>query len=323
MTDIHISGLSALAPGAQFVWGGGQAIDAGLLRLDPAHAADDWFDARQHLAGVKHRYLNDSTRYSIAASSACLRQPAADAWHRCAEEQRGIIVGTAVADYAVRHLADQQVISGGPALLNTVSAPNISANIAAAWVAIACRGRAFATTMTSPFLAGFESLFLAAQSLQAGRSAAVLAIATEEALPDEDTSSELPGAVVVQLQAGPAPGARRIVASAWAARADAPHRLSRSTQRFLTALTQQSAACDTLQLLVLRDDSAAAAATAGCWGDWLYECGVRPRQTVERVFDGQGTVAPMLWAASWLTQEQPVLLLAIQQRRHLAFLVTP
>lgn len=323
MTDIHISSLSALAPSARFVWGGGAALDATLLDLHPAADSGNWFDAGQHLAGVKHRYLNDATRYSVAASHACLRQLGGHAWQRCAEEQRGIIVGTAVADYAVRHAVDQQVLAGGPALMNTVAAPNISANIAAAWVAITCRGRAFATTMTSPFLAGFESLYLAVQSLQAGRSEAVLAMATEESLPPDHAGHEVPGAVVLQLQRGPQPGARRVLASAWASHCPGSRQAGYSTQRFLAALARHGGSRDTLQLLVLRDSSALAAATADCWGDWLYDSGVRPRQTVERVFSGQGTVEPMLWAACWLTQEHPLLLIAIQQRRHLAFLLAP
>lgn len=323
MTEVHVTSLCALAPRARLLWGGGPALDTSLLHPDTAADAGNWFDAGQHLPGVKHRYLNDATRYSVAASHACLRQVNNHAWQRCAEEQRGIIVGTAVADYAVRHQVDQQVLAGGPALMNTVAVPNISANIAAAWVAITCRGRAFATTMTSPFLAGFESLFLAIQALQAGRSEAVLAIATEEALPADDGGREVPGAVALQLQAGPLPGALRVLASAWATQPAGGHAPSRSVQRFLATLAHCTAARENLQLLVLRDGSAAGSTTAGCWGDWLYDCGVRPRQTVERVFTGQGTVEPMLWAACWLTQEHPVLLIAIQQRRHLAFLLTP
>ena len=325
MINAYLTGLAAMVPSVQLGWGGGTPLGLAVLpvRSELAVNSDDWFDAKQHLAGIKHRYLNNTTRYSVAAALNCLHQGENQAWHGAHEERRGVLLGTAVADYTVRHKVDQIVINGGANALNAVSAPNISANIAATYVAIACRTRAFSTTLTSPFLAGFESLFFAVQALQFQRADAVLSIAAEEALPDAETIPVVPGAVVVNVQKSPGEAKREIAATAWGYQSVDITTPSRNTQHFLdTVAGVLGKGVAESQWVLLHDEAVVSVLTAERWSRWLSQVGFAAENKVEGVFSSPGTVEPMLWAAPWLTLDRPVVLIAIQQCRYLAFFLT-
>jgi hypothetical protein len=304
MTSARLRAIGALAPGIAI-----------------GHAAGGtWFDAKQMLPGIKHRYLNDTVRYSLAAALRC-RQSAGD---EIAADRLGVFLGTAVADFAVRDQFDHAVIADGADALNTVSAPNISANIAAAHVAIACDARAFSTTLTSPFLAGFETLYLGVQALHLGRCEQVLAITAEELLPASADCDVLPGALAVQLAAdggSEVPG-RRLLPLCWArhcGRSNASTGLAVAVAALPPGLRQDA------RLVVLRDDSRIA-------GELALHCvnalqargnvvGNTKGTTEEVVLSGPGALEPMLRAAHWLTVDHPVVLLAIHERRFLAFLI--
>jgi hypothetical protein len=330
MADVRVSAIAAMTPAGAFGWRGGDAWPATAAPAgSTTQAPGDWFDAARHLAGVKHRYLNDAARYGVAASLDCLRDArAALAWPHMAPERRGLVLGTAVADYAVRHALDAGVRVQGFSALNTVAAPNISANIAAAHIAIACQARAFSTTLTSPFLSGLESLFMAAQSLRRGRADAVLAMAAEEAPPVEDAAAALvPGAVALHLQAdvasrggvGPA-----IAASCWGHAHKDAVAPSMSAHVFLAnAVEVLGAKARHAELMVLRQGCPLSAATLAHWLGWLEAAGLAFEQQSETVFPDVGTVAPMLRAAQAMASPHPVLLLAIHQRRYLSFLFLP
>ncbi|WP_276266152.1 beta-ketoacyl synthase N-terminal-like domain-containing protein [Cupriavidus basilensis] len=324
MADAFLTALTTLTPRLRSDW----LHDAGMpMRLPfPGRpvanlaAMDPWFDAARDLPGVKHRYLNNTTRYGLAATLACLRMSGNTHWRDADEERRGVYLGTAVADYAVRRQVDQAVLAAGAKALNTVSAPNISANIAAAHLAIASRSRAFATTLPSPLLAGFEGLYLAVQALQMGRIDTALSIAAEETVSDADGAQVMPGAVVLQLHSGHSGGGRRIAATAWGSLDDPALAARGSTGRLLK---QAGAFAGIAQLVVLRDASETGAACATCWLRWLNAAGMSTSSRVELAFSSIGAVEPLLWAAYWLTQDRPILLIAIHQRRYLAFLSTP
>lgn len=327
MADVHVSAVVALSPHASFDWRAGDAA----VQPDAVNAATDWFDAKHHLTGIRHRYLNDAARYSVAASLRSLCRGESMAWPGAQPEQRGVFLGTAVADYAVRQGVDHAVMAQGFSALNTVSAPNISANIAAAQVAIACQARAFSTTLTSPFLSGFEGLFFAAQSLRLGHATAVMAIAAEESLHADDTSVPvMPGAVLLHLQRacaagmGNHTGSQGIAASCWGhlnKDATAP---AKATQRFLDDVARllQGSPRQT-DLVLMRHHTPLSETTSERWQGWLRNSGLVFDQRRETVFPTVGTVAPMLQAARCLTSPRPVLLLAIHQRRYLAFLFVP
>jgi hypothetical protein len=321
MASARIHAIGTIAPGIAF----GHAAHA-MPRLDlagvtaPTPDGGTWFDAKQMLPGIKHRYLNDTVRYSLAAALRC-RQSAGD---DIAPERLGVFLGTAVADFAVRDQFDHVVIANGADALNTVSAPNISANIAAAHVAIACHARAFSTTLTSPFLAGFESLYLGVQALRLGQCDQVLAIAAEESLPAGADCQVLPGALALQLatDAHPETAGRRLRTLCWARHCEP----SNATTRLIDAVAALPPALrQDARLVVLRDDSPIASELAlHCADAWHARedvVGNLKGTTEEIVLRGPGALEPMLRAAHWLTVDHPVVLLAIHERRFLAFVI--
>lgn len=323
MAEIRLNAIAAVAPSAHVDWRGGAALPAQAQSTQRDSAAPPWFDAKQQLPGIKHRYLSDGTRYSLAAALAAMRDEPGDT--PAEDERRGVVFGSSVADYAVRSEFDRIVIEGGADALNTVSAPNISANIAAAHVATACRGRAFSTTLTSPLLAGFEALFLAVQSLRRGRCDEVLSFVAEESLPAGDPTPLMPGAVALRLRAGanaPRHPGRSIAGQAWGYRHAGQIAAPNDVRRFVDAAAALSAPGRAApHLVVLRDASATAATTAELWRRWLAPAHVAPNDGADILFRSPGSVEPMLHAAHWLTAEHAVVLTAIHHRRYLAFLI--
>lgn len=322
MPEVLVTAMTTLTPRLRSDWMAGTRAPMRLPCPSWSGMAggDAWFDATRDLPGIKHRYLNDTTRYGLAATLACVRAPGNGCWNAAEEARRGLYLGTAVADYAVRRQVDHAVLAEGATALNTVFAPNISANIAAAHIAIASRSRAFATTLPSPLLAGFEGLYLAAQALRTGRIDTVLAIAAEEAIPEGDGIEVMPGAVVLQLRAADAATGLRIAATAWGTLDARTGAADRGAHRLL----ETARACaDKPQLVVLRDASETGAAAVAGWQRWLCAAGLAASSHVEHVFSSIGAVEPLLCAACWLTQDRPVLIIAIHQRRYLAFLSTP
>ena len=156
MRSVCLSALSTLAPGVSSDWSGGAALTQASVQPQRPWR-NDWFDARRALPGIRHRYLNDATRFGLAAALRCRSQVLDDT----ADEHRGIFVGTSVADHAVRQDFDLATLRDGADGLNTVAAPNMSANIAAAHVAIVCRGRAFSTTLTAAGLGAAQAIVIA------------------------------------------------------------------------------------------------------------------------------------------------------------------
>lgn len=325
MADAYVIGMAATTPNAHFGWDDGAAAELAIIATEAGAVAQpvDWFDAKRHLAGIKHRYLSETTRYSLGAALHCLRQTGSRIWHGTDEERRGLFLGTAIADYVVRHELDQAVMEAGANALNTVSAPNISANIAAAYLAIACRSRAYATTLTSPFLAGFESLFFGAQALRLQRSDAVLSVAAEEALPEHDEINVLPGAVAFHLAAQPEGARRRIAATAWGHMVQGHSTPPREAQRFIDAIS----AClggdiGDARWALLRDYKDLSAQTAERWSGWLAAAGLAQSNRHDDVLRCYGTVEPLLRAAPLLMDNHPVVIVAMQQHRYLAFMLT-
>lgn len=316
MADVYFGSVAVLTPGVSHNWSAGQAMLSCDRSAAPWSAA--WFDVKQQLPGIKHRYLNDTSRYCLAAAMSCLRSSTALEWHGAAEERRGVIVGTAVADYAVREHYDRSVLNDETDALSAISSPNISANIASAHVSIACHARAFASTLTSPFLAGFESLAVGFMAVRSGRADAVLAIAAEEALPAADDQQITPGAIACGLQRQPSTACRRLVDVCWGRHQPSSARLAKDAERFLTAI-----AANGTQLpdwVVIRDRSTPAANTARTWLQHAQCAGVAvtPR---ELLIEDVGTVGPLLAAISMITDGKQVVLLVIYQSRYVVLFI--
>ncbi len=258
--------------------------------------------------------MNDATRFSLAAVLRCRQQLPCST----AAEQRGVLVGTSVADHAVRELFDHQSLLCGADGLNTVAAPNMSANIVAAHVAIACGGRAFSTTLTGAGLAGFEALYLGAQAINTGRCEQVLCVCTEDTLPGADV---LPGAIAVQLDLDARGAQRGLRGLAWG-RVDGagPSTAAARFAQAVVALPPEHAR--DAQLVCVREDSASARATVTACEQALVRADARlPARDIH--VTGLGSLLPLLLALPWLTTDQPVLLLVVYRCRFLAFSFHP
>lgn len=320
MRSVCLSAISTLAPGIEVDWCGQAPVRQDRLdahRCGP-HGAQDWFDARKSLPGIRHRYLNDATRFGLAAALRCRQQLPCDT----AGEQRGVFVGTSVADHAVREIFDQQSLHSGADGLNTVAAPNMSANIVAAHVAIACRGRAFSTTLTGAGLAGFEALYLGLQAINTQRCEQVLCVCTEDTL---RAGGVLPGALAAQIDLAPRGARRGMRGLAWGRVAGGADLSARpgAAQRFAQAVAAlPSAHARGAQLVCVVEDSPASRATAVSCMQALAEAGLElPTTDIGAV--GMGSLEPLLLALPWLTADHPVLLLAVYRCRFLAFSLHP
>lgn len=308
MRSVCLSGITALAPGVELDWSG-----ASPVRAVPA-AADDWFDAAQRLPGIRHRYLNDATRFSLAAALRCRRQLPCST----PAEQRGVMVGTSVADQAVRELFDQQSLRSGAEGLNTVAAPNMSANIVAAHLSIACDGRAFSTTLTGAGLAGFEALYLGAQAINHRRCEQVLCVCTEDTSPGADV---LPGAMAVQLDLDARGAQRGLRGLAWGRiDGEGPSTAAARFAQAVAALPPEHAR--DVQLVCVREDSDSARTTVTACEQALARADVRLPALDIRVA-GLGSLLPLLLSLPWLTTDQPVVLLVVYRCRFLAFSLHP
>lgn len=321
MASARLCAIGAVAPGIAFGHAAHAMPGLDLARFGlPVEDSGAWFDARLMLPGLKHRYLNDTVRYGLAAALRC-RQSSGE---EVTPERLGVFLGSAVADFSVRDQFDHALLANGSASLNTVSAPNISANITAAHVAIACLARAFSTTLTSPFLAGFEGLYLGVQALRMGQCDQVLVIAAEEALPVDDDCSVVPGALALQLStdADPEAGGRRLRTLCWARHCD---QSSGSTRLVNAVAALPPALLQGARLVVLRDDSTVAKELALHCGNAIHArfdaFGASKLMKEEIVLGGSGALEPMLRAVHWLTVDHPIVLLAIHERRFLAFVI--
>jgi hypothetical protein len=311
MTNAYFGALSVLVPGVASRWDGTRNWDAPSCQPDLRAPVD----ARSYLAGVKHRYFNDTSRYSVAAARLCLGSDMQLAWPSVTEGRRGVIVGTTVADYAVRECVDRDLMANGGGGVNAISAPNVSSNIASAYVSIECHARAFATTLTSPFLAGLESLAMGFLSMRAGKADAILAIGAEEAMPHDDAAIT-PGSVCVSLQRHPGKSARAIVDIHCGHYAPGTtHPFGKNASRFLGAAAQSETI--TPELMVVRDRSEHSEKTAQAWLQQaaIAGLGATPR---EMQLDDEGAVAPLLAAAPTFTGSNRTVLLAIYRNRYVA-----
>ncbi|WP_454757377.1 beta-ketoacyl synthase N-terminal-like domain-containing protein [Cupriavidus campinensis] len=292
MSAVNLLTCAAVAPG----------IGEDLLPCSPGTLAivdPDWFDPALWLPGTRHRYLNDTTRYALAAARRC-PDPCTDG--RVAPERLALCFGTSVADVSVRHLFDQAVAHGGLDAVSTVSAPNISANIAAAHVAIDCQARALCSTVTSPFLAGFEALMLGIQAIQAGRADQSLVIAAEEAIPDGAGAAILPGAVALRLGGRATENGHCLRPLGWG-RVETTGQLP---QRLVHALTRTASGFPGPTRFVVP------ARTPLSWPK-----GLPPPDIL--TCDDAGALAPLLCALPTLRDDSPFILVAIHEHRYMAF----
>ena len=167
-TDTVVTGAAVTTP-----WGDDPTARIGAW---PA----DWFDVRAQLAPRGYKYLPPACQYLLAAAKravdwADLPLPAVE---------RGVVVGTNRGCARLHADMDHTVITGSADELSPAFAPFFAINVLASRASIEYDCKAFNVTVTSPMVAGLESVQVGARALAAGRATAVLVGATE-AEPDE------------------------------------------------------------------------------------------------------------------------------------------
>jgi 3-oxoacyl-[acyl-carrier-protein] synthase II len=197
--DAAVTGVGVTAP-----WGDDPRDETGAA-LDPgarARAArEDWFDVRTQLAPRGYKYLPPACQYLLAAARRAHVAAGSDL-HGPDGSGLGVVIGTNRACSALHAAMDRVVLAGDADQLSPAMAPFFSVNVVAGRLSMEHPGRAFNLTLTSPAVAGLESVQVAARAMAAGRARAVLAGATEAAVEPGGTAAGRTeaGAVVLLLE---------------------------------------------------------------------------------------------------------------------------
>ncbi|MEU3402845.1 beta-ketoacyl synthase N-terminal-like domain-containing protein [Streptomyces sp. NPDC006670] len=171
-----VSGIGVVTPR------GDRPVEAARsARPSGAAQAGDWFDHRTRLGPRGYKYLPAASQYFLAAAKEALADARDEPEHWPAE-LRGAAVGTNSSAAALHEAMDRTVLAEGAAALSPVTAPYFSINLFGSRLATEHGLKAFNLTVTSPRVAGLESLATGARAVAAGRAAWLLAGATEEAL---------------------------------------------------------------------------------------------------------------------------------------------
>ncbi|GAA2244921.1 hypothetical protein GCM10010232_34940 [Streptomyces amakusaensis] len=142
-----------------------------------------WFDHRARLGPRGYKYLPPASQFFLAAAKYALADSDDDP-ARYAAERRGAAVGTNSSAVALHDSMDRTVLQESAAALSPASAPYFSINLFGSRLATEHGLKGFNLTLTTPRVAGLESLETGARAVAAGRASWLLAGATEEALPE-------------------------------------------------------------------------------------------------------------------------------------------
>ncbi|MGW2812600.1 beta-ketoacyl synthase N-terminal-like domain-containing protein [Streptomyces sp. NPDC001415] len=181
-----------------------EAAVAGVgLVVPPSGLAhgEAWFDYRTRLGPRGYKYLPDACQYLLAAAREALSSPGGEAaTEPFAEERRAAVVGTNSAVAALHSEIEETVRQDGIRLLSPMTTPFFSVNLVASKLSTEHRMKGFNLTLTSPRVAGFEALHVAAQELAEGRGDVVLAGAAEAADPHSGKATPEEGAALFVLR---------------------------------------------------------------------------------------------------------------------------
>lgn len=145
-------------------------------------AGEGWFEPERYLGRHGFKYLTPATRYLLAASRLALDDArAGEASYP--SEARGVVAGTNFGAAAVLDRMDRTIVADGAGALSPAEAPNFSVNIPASHVSMRHCLQAFNISLTTPMVAGLQSLILLRQVIRRGRAAMGLAAATEDRPP--------------------------------------------------------------------------------------------------------------------------------------------
>jgi 3-oxoacyl-[acyl-carrier-protein] synthase II len=174
---VAVTGIGVAAP-----WGDDPA--AAVAGGPPLGPGGDWFDVRTQLAPRGYKYLPPACQYLLAAAKRARPREAVTG------AGLGVVIGTNRACSAVHAAMDRTILTADASMLSPALAPFFSINVVASRLSIEHDCRAFNLTLTSPAVAGLESVQVAARALALGRARAVFAGATEAAAAAPDASGQ-------------------------------------------------------------------------------------------------------------------------------------
>lgn len=199
-TELVVSGLGVVTPWTDRP-GRAAAPDT------PAPPPDDsWFAVATRLGPRGYRYLPAASAYLLAATRAAVAD--AGGIDHVAPDARAAVMATNHAATRVLDGMDGTVSQQGSDGLSPALAPYFSINTYAGRVATEYETRAFAVTLTSPAVAAFDALSLAATSLARGRAGILVVGATEARLPAGHRASGADESGAAALVLEPAAAAR-------------------------------------------------------------------------------------------------------------------
>ncbi|MFF7793111.1 beta-ketoacyl synthase N-terminal-like domain-containing protein [Streptomyces sp. NPDC007991] len=275
----------------------------------PAPPPDDsWFDVTARLGPRGYRYLPAASAYLLAATRAAVAD--AGGIGHVAADARAAVVATNHAATGVLDGMDDTVTREGSDGLSPALAPYFSINTYVGRVATEYETRAFAVTLTSPAVAGFDALALAATSLARGRAGVLVVGTTEARLPAGHRASgaDETGAAALVLEPAAAARARgaRVHGTVRARTLCLPDGQPPSGGPLAAALDALLKDGDRAPLTVhlVADDSPVAELTAQA---------LKPHGTVRRAPLGAGCLAPALRLVQSLASDGERHLVAVAQ----------
>ena len=287
--DLAVTGIGVACPWAD--------TPSGLA--GPRRPAGDgtWFDPKIELGFRGAKYLPSACQYLLAAAARALAD-AGGCLEAVDEERRAAAVGTNGAASALHHDMDRTVITSRAEDLSPLLAPFFSINLFGSRLGTQHLLKGFNLTLTSPRVAGLEAIEIGARSLRLGRSALLLAGATE-APPDPaepGIGAAEAGAVVLVCEPPEAAAARaaNVHGTCRARTCFVPPRLAgdeRGCGIVTAALVELLGGGAVPPVLAVLDGSPVAAAVAGA---------LRQFGPFERAEAGSGCLEPMLRVAELL-----------------------
>lgn len=215
----------------------------GLVRQRaPVAEGESWFDPVPLLGRRGWKYLTPAARYLLGAARLALEDAALET-ETFPDESMGVAIGTNFAAEPVVARLDEQLIAEGARMLSPAEAPNFSVNIPASGISMRYGMRAFNLTLTSPMVAGLESILVMGAAIRRGRARLGIAGATEQRPRSDHPGRESACCLVVEgAEEAAARGARvkATITGGWC-RFSPPAAGIRALQSKLAALIEDAA----------------------------------------------------------------------------------
>ncbi|MEQ4299786.1 beta-ketoacyl synthase N-terminal-like domain-containing protein [Plantactinospora sp. B6F1] len=180
----------------------GQVVVTGIGVCAPPvdrPATGAWFDVRTRLGRRGYKYLPAACQYLLVAGRDAL-DDAGGCLDGAGEEFRGVVIGTNNGVAALHDEQDRTVIAEHAGELSPVTAPFGAVNVLTSRLSMEHGFTGISLTLTSPLVAGLESMQVGARAFAAGRVNLLLAGAMEQAVPAPEAAAPEEGAVVLLLE---------------------------------------------------------------------------------------------------------------------------